>query len=164
MKHLSDTLKLVPAAARAHCFSILLVPLGAACWAQAAYGTWRLNAGQSTFAGDTQPRSFTIRIEPHTKGEVFTLDRIEADGRAISTSTVLYLDGMKRDFRDGECSGTQSSQRIDSQTIEVLRNCGADAWIRFVRRTAPRNQLVLEISEQRADGRRFDRRLVFDKQ
>ena len=141
-----------------------LMPLYAACWAGAAYGTWKLNSARSTFAGDTQPRSFTIRIEPHAKGEVFTLDRIEADGRAISASLILYLDGTEREFRDSECSGTQSSRRIDSQTIEILRNCGAGAWTRFVLRTAPRDQLVFEISEQRADGRRFDRRLVFEKQ
>ena len=125
---------------------------------------WKLNVARSTFAGDTQPKSFTIRIEPHAKGEVFTLDRIEADGRAISSSTILYLDGTERDFRDGDCSGTQTSRRIDSQTVEILRNCGVDAWTRFVRRTAPKNELVLEITEQRADGRRFDRRLVFKKQ
>jgi hypothetical protein len=144
--------------------ALLLMPLGAACWAGAAYGTWRLNAARSTFAGDTQPRSFTIRIGPHTKGEVFTVDRIEADGRAISSSTILYLDGAERDFRDGECSGTQSSRRIGSQKVEILRHCGSGAWTKFVRRTAPKNQLVFEISEQRADGRRFDRRLVFEKQ
>jgi hypothetical protein len=69
----------------------------------------------------------TIRIEPHTRGEVCTLDRIEADGRAISSSTILYLDGREREFRDGECSGTQSSRRIDSRTIEILRKCGAGA-------------------------------------
>jgi hypothetical protein len=105
-----------------------------------------------------------IRIEPHAKGEVLTLDRIEADGRVISSSTILYLDGTERDFRDGECSGTQSSRRIDRQTIEILRKCGSGAWTRFLRRTAPGNELVLEISEQRADGRRFGRRLVFEKQ
>ena len=144
--------------------ALLLVPLGVACWAQAAYGTWRLNAARSTFAGDIQPRSFTLRIERHSRGEVCTLDRIEADGRAISSSTILYLDGRERDFRDGECSGTQSSRRMDSQTIEILRNCGPSAWIRFVRRIAPKNQLVLEVSEQRTNGRRFERRLVFEKQ
>jgi hypothetical protein len=143
---------------------LLLMPLGAACWAGGVYGTWKLNAARSTFAGDTQPRSFTVRIEPHTKGEVFTLDRIEADGRTISSSTILYLDGTVRDFRDSGCSETQSSRRIDSQTIEILRNCGAGAWTRFVRRTGAKDELVLEISEQRAGGRRFDRRLVFEKQ
>jgi hypothetical protein len=144
--------------------AILLMPLGAACWAGAADGSWKLNAARSVFARDTQPRSFTIPIEPHTKGEVFMLGQIGADGRAIRSSTILYLDGRERDFRDNECSGTQSSLRIDSRTIEILRNCGAGAWTRLVRRTAPKNELVLEISEQRSDGRRFDRRLVFERQ
>ena len=134
------------------------------CWAGAAYGSWKLNFARSTFAGDTQPRSFTIRIERHPKGEVFTLDRVEADGRAISISTILYLDGTERDFRDKECSGTQSSRRLDSQTIEILRHCGADAWIRFVRRIAPTDELVLEISEEPARGRRVDRRFIFERQ
>ena len=140
------------------------MPIAAICCAGATYGSWKLNFARSTFAGEIQPRSLTIRIEPHAKGEVFTLDRLEADGRAISDSTILYLDGTERDFRDNGCSGTQSSRRIDSETIEILRSCGAGAWIRFIRRIASSDQLILEISEQRADGRRFDRRLVFEKQ
>ena len=140
------------------------MPIVAMYWAGAAYGTWKLNFAQSTFAGGAQPRSFTIRIAPHAKGEVFTLDRVEADGRAISASTILYLDGTERDFSDNKCSGTQSSRRIDSQTTEILRNCGTGAWIRFVRRTVSRDQLILEISEQRADGRRVDHRLIFERQ
>lgn len=168
IKHRSNPFRLPLAAAGSalcpHANRSFLISIAGMCWAGAAYGNWRLNFAQSTLAGSAQPRSFTIRIDPHVKGEVFTLDRIEADGRAISASTILYLDGTERDFRDDECSGTQSSRRIDSQTIEILRNCGAGAWIRFVRRTASRDQLVLEISEERADGRRFDRRLVFEKQ
>ena len=144
---------------------LLLMPLGAACWAGAAYGTWKLNAARSTFAGDTQPRSLTIRIEPHTKGEVFTLDRIEADGRATSSSTVLYLDGTEREFRDAQCSGTQSSRRIDGQTVEILHKCASGSWTRLVRRSpASAKELIIEIMEQRNDGRRYERRLVLDKQ
>ena len=144
---------------------LLLMPLGAACWAGAAYGTWKLNAARSTFAGDTEPKSLTIRIEPHTKGEVFTLDRIEADGRAISSSTILYLDGTEREFRDGQCSGTQSSRRIDGQTVEILQKCASGSWTRMVRRSpASAKQLVIEITEQRNEGRRYERRLVLEKQ
>src|SRR5260370_23251369 len=126
IKHPSDTSRLVVAGAGAHFVpmrpAILLMPLGAACWAGAAYGTWKLNPARSTFAGDNQPRSLTIRIEPHTKGEVCTLDRIEADGRAISSSTILYLEGTEREFRDAEWSGMQSSRGMSSQRIEILRN------------------------------------------
>ena len=141
----------------------LLVLVGVASAAEPESGIWKMNPVRSNFSGDTQPRSFTVRVEPHSKGEVFTLDRVETDGRATSSSTILYFDGVARDFQQGECSGTQSSWRMDSQTVEIFRNCGAGAWTKFVRRAALKTQLVLEISEQRADGRRFDRRLVFEK-
>ena len=142
----------------------LLVLVSAAWAAESESGIWKMNPVRSNFSGDTQPRSFTVRVEPLSKGEVFTLDRVETDGRATSSSTILYFDGVARDFQQGECSGTQSSWRMDSQTVEIFRNCGAGAWTKFVRRAALKTQLVLEISERRADGRRFDRRLVFEKQ
>jgi hypothetical protein len=123
MKHLFDTSRLVLAPAGADSVlmrtALLLMPLAAAFCAGAAYGSWKLNAAWS-FAGDAQPTSFTIQIEPRPKGEVFTLDRIEADGRAISSSSIVYLDGKEREFRDGQCSGTQLSRRIDSQTTRRL--------------------------------------------
>ena len=144
--------------------AVLLVLVGAASAAEPESGIWKMNPVRSNFSGDTQPRSFTVRVEPHSKGEVFTLDRVETDGRATSSSTILYFDGVARDFQQGECSGTQSSWRMDSQTVEIFRNCGAGAWTKFVRRAALKTQLVLEISERREDGRRFDRRLVFEKQ
>jgi hypothetical protein len=128
------------------------------------FGSWKLNPARSTFAGDIRPKSVTVRIEPCAKGEVVTLDRTEVNGQRTTSSIVLYFDGVARDFQQAECSGTQSSRRIDSQAVEILRNCGAGGWTRFVRRTTPKSQLVWEISEQRADGRRFDRRLVFEKQ
>ena len=57
------------------------------------------------------------------------------------------------------------SRRIDGETVEILRQCGAGAWTKFVQRASAKpGELVLEISERRADGRRFDRRLVFEKQ
>jgi len=142
---------------------LTLVLLAAICFGQ-PFGTWKLKAAQSTFAGDIRPKSLTVRIEPRARGEVVTVYRTEISGQTSTCSMVLYLDGTARGFQQGECSGTQSSRRIDSQTIEVLRNCGPDDRTRFVRRRAPKDQLVLEISEERADGRRFGRRLIFEKQ
>src|SRR5579864_1288767 len=90
-------------------------------WAAEAFGVWKLNQSRSTLAGGH--KSMTLRIEPHTQGEVFTLDTVAADGRASTFSTILYLDGKARDFRDSVCSGTQSSKRVDSRTVEILRTC-----------------------------------------
>ncbi len=105
-----------------------------------------------------------MRIEPHAKGEVFTLDRIEADGRVTSSSTILYFDGAAREFQDFGCPGTQSSRRLDSQTVEILGLCTSGAWVRFVRRLAPESkELVLENTEQRPGGRSFERRIVLER-
>ena len=100
---------------------VLVILVGASCWAAGAFGTWKMNGARSTFTGGPQPKSLSIRIEPHAKGEVFTVDRIEADGRATSTSTILYLDSRPRPFQDFGCSGTQSSRRVDSETVENPR-------------------------------------------
>jgi hypothetical protein len=134
-------------------------------WAEGAFGTWKVNPVRSVFTGDSSPTSLTVRFDSHSKGEVFTLDRIDKDGRATSSSTILYLDGASRDFQDFGCSGTQSSRRVDSQTVEILRKCANGGWIRFVRRLgAQTTDLVLEVTEQHTDGRRFERRLVLEKQ
>jgi hypothetical protein len=143
---------------------LLSALLGASCFAQ-TFGIWRVNAGRSTFAGDTQPRSFTVRFEPHAKGEVVTFERVEADGRTTSSSTILYLDEKPRSFQDLRCSGTQSSRRMDSRTVEILRQCGVGEWIKYVRRaSAKTNEIVLDVIEQHADGRRFERRLTLEKE
>ena len=132
----------------------LLLLLAVACWAGDAFGTWKAKLS-----------SLTVRFEQHAKGEVFTLDRTDGDGRATTSSTILYLDGHPRDFQDLGCSGTQSSRRVDSRTVEILRQCGSGEWTRFVRRMSGQpKELVLEITEQRPDGRRVERRLVLEKQ
>jgi hypothetical protein len=143
---------------------LLSALLTASCFAQ-TFGTWKVNTGRSTFAGDTKPKGFTVRIESHPKGEVLTFDRVEADGRTTSSSTILYLDEKPRDFQDLGCSGTQSSRRVDSRTVEILRRCESGASIRLVRRSAAQQQdLILDITEQNAAGRRFERHLVLEKQ
>ena len=105
--------------------ALLLMLLGATSWAGEAFGVWKLNPARSTLAGNQ--KSVTLRIEPHTRGEVFTLDTVAADGRASTFSTILYFDGKARDFQDSTCSGTQSSRRVDSRTVEILRECARRA-------------------------------------
>ena len=143
---------------------LLLIPLGAVCWAGEAYGTWKLNPARSTFSGQTQPKTLVLRVEPHPKGEVVTVDRTGDNGQSTSSSTILYLDGAARDFQGTDCSGSQTSQRLDSQTVEILRQCGGGDWEKLVRRlTRQGKELVVEITRQRS-GRRSEERLVFEKQ
>jgi len=126
-----------------------------------AFGSWKVNPGRST---NPYTGSLVLRIEPHAKGEVFTFDKTDADGRATSVSTILYLDGKAHDFQDAACSGTQSSWRADSRTVEILRQCGGGKWIRFVRRDRQPKGLILDVTEQDSDGYRVERRLLLEKQ
>lgn len=143
---------------------LLLILFATSSWAEGAFGTWKMNPARSTLNGSPHPESFTVRIEPHSRGEVFTIDGTERDGRATTSSTVLYFDGKARDFQDTKCSGTQSSRRV-GMAVEIIRHCNSGAWIRFVRRLAAQpKELILEITEQQPDGRRFERRLVLEKQ
>ena len=143
---------------------LLLIPLGAACWTGAASGTWKLNPARSTFSGQTQPKTLVLRVEPHPKGEVVTVDRTGDNGQSTSSSTILYLDGAARDFQGTDCSGSQTSQRLDSQTVEILRQCGGGDWEKLVQRlTRQGKELVVEIKRQRS-GRRVEQRLVLEKQ
>ena len=79
-------------------------------------------------------------------------------------STILYFDGKALDFQDSACSGMQSSWRVDSQTVEILRECARGEQIRLIRRTAQAGVLILDITEQHTDGRRSERRLVMEQQ
>ena len=131
---------------------VLLLVGASPNWAGDAFGVWRAE-------------TLTVRFEPHAKGEVFTLDQTDRDGRSTTTSTILYFDSQPREFRGFACSGTQSSRRVDSQTVEILRTCAGGVWTRYIRRLSPRpKELVLEITEQQPSGRRVERRVVLEKQ
>jgi hypothetical protein len=146
-------------------FAALLILAGAAWASEPEPGIWKMNPVRSTFAGNTQPRSFIMRLEPHSNGTVLTVDRIESDGRATSSSTILYLDGKHRDFEDFRCVGTQSSHRTAGRGVEIVRQCANGASTKVdIRPTTNADVLVLEITEQDADGRRSDQRLSLEKQ
>ena len=119
---------------------------------------------RSKFTGCTRPKSLTVRIEPHAKGEVFTLDRIESDGRTMTSSTVLYFDGAPRDFEDFGCSGTQSSRRLDGQTMEILRVCASGEWTWLIRQSAVRSkELIIDITGKRGGRSIVEWRIVLMK-
>jgi hypothetical protein len=143
---------------------LLLVLAGGACWGDDALGIWKMNPRRSAFTAERAPRNFTLRIERHAQGEVFTVERTEQDGRSSSDSTILFFDGKPRDYQDLDCRGTQSSQRVDNRTVEILRTCEASAWMRVVRRVTTNGELTLQFSGRRPDGRQVQMLLVLQKQ
>jgi hypothetical protein len=144
---------------------LLLVLAGGEGWGGGdAVGVWKLNPGRSTVAADRQPRILTLRIERHSSGEVLTVDRTEQDGRSTTDSRVLFLDGKARAYQDLDCTGTQSSQRVDNRTVEILRTCKTGGWMRIIRQVNTNGEMVLEVSGRRPDGHQVHLRLVLEKQ
>ena len=95
------------------------VVLAAICFGQ-PFGTWKLKAARSTFAGDIRPKSLTVRIEPRARGEVVTVYRTEINGQASSCSMVLYLDGVARGFRKTSAQGRSPHGGL---TARPLKSC-----------------------------------------
>jgi len=144
---------------------LLLGLIAAAAWGQEVFGSWKMNQARSTFNFDPHPREIIWRIERHAKGEVLTFDHVRASGEAVTTSMILYLDGKQWDFEGEGCSGSQSSQRLDDQTVEIRLTCRNGRSVRVVRRALPGvRRLNVEISEQLPDARRLEWRLVLEKQ
>ena len=143
---------------------LMLMILAGSGRSETTFGTWQMNAERSAFGEGMRPRSVTVRLEPRANGEVFTMDRIEADGRTTSASSILYFDSEPRRFEDFDCSGIQSARRVDSRTVEVLRMCASGAWLRWILRSVPQTrELALEVTEQGPSGSRIQRRLVLEK-
>ena len=142
----------------------LLALLVVAGRTQTAIGTWKLNRARSTFSGQTRPKTLVVRVEFHPKGEVVTVDQTEVNGQSTSASTVLYFDGVPRDFQGTGCSGSQTARRLDGQTVEIIRQCAGGDWERLVHHlTQQGKELLVEITRQRS-GRRVEQRLVLEKE
>lgn len=141
-----------------------LILLTDCCAAQQQFGSWTLNIARSSFGGDSRPKAVALRIEPHPRGEVVTFETTEMDGRAVTNSTLLYLDGNYRRSDEAECQGSESSARLKNGELEIVRNCTSGPSSRLVRRVAPGGkEIVFEILVQRPQGSSFQQMLVFER-
>jgi hypothetical protein len=132
-----------------------LLILGAVrSWPQEAFGTWK--------GLDRRGKAVVLRIEPHARGEVVTVDRILPSGTAATTSLILSLNGEPREFRGERCAGTQTSKRLDDRTIEIRFQCQDGRTVHIVRRVS--RKLVVEFSDQPHGSRPVAWRLIFEKQ
>jgi hypothetical protein len=166
MKPLSDTQRLPFPNVRAHHelmrLRFMLIMLTGCCAAQQQFGSWTLNIKRSTFGGDSRPKAVALRIEPHAKGEVVTFERTEMDGRALTNSTLLYLDGNYRRSDGVECS--ESSRQVKNGEVEIVRNCTSEPSTRLLRRVAPGGkQIIFEILVRQPEGSSFQQMLVFER-
>ena len=91
--------------------------------AEAPVGAWKVNPARSTWTGDPRLKSLIVRFQGHPHGEVFTQERIEADGRTAtvrarsSTSTVSPAISKALDAWEASCRG--------GLTVRAWRSCAS---------------------------------------
>ena len=132
--------------------------------AQDVLGTWKMNLERSTFVGDPHPRSVTVSFERSDGRQIFTFDKVGANGQRTIDKIRLYFDGKSRPFLGETCMGTQSSRRLDTSGIQITVNCQDGHRTIFTSRYSPQNdELILDLLDVRANGRRLERHLVMEK-
>jgi hypothetical protein len=142
----------------------LMMLAGGSCSARDETGTWKMNEARSQLDW-THPRSITVRIEPHAKGEVFTYERVSGNGQAVTFSVILYLDGRPREWQGSNCSGTLLSRRLNGRTVEIIGDCNNGPHFRFVRTLDPNgHDLFLDQKETQPSHRGLERHLILERQ
>ena len=144
----------------------LIVLLGASCWAQDAFGTWKLNAAKSRFDGPP-PKAISVRYEPQAEAEIWTFYQIRADGISETISQTLHFDA--KDYPCGDLGleerpDTVVSRKPDARTAEVFYKKSGRVARRVVRTvSADGRQITVEIRITPEKGPAVERRLVFER-
>ena len=77
--------------------------------------------------------------------------------------SILYACGPNGLYKTQ--SGGEAPPATELQAQVINDAAGNGNWTRFVRRLAAQpKELILDITEQHPDGRRFERRMVLEKQ
>jgi hypothetical protein len=84
------------------------------------FGTWHLNAAQSTFSPASEIRSLTIKVQPTGDGETVINEFTYADGAIVATQYTAYFDGRDYYLTGSPNVDSVALQRIDARTTERI--------------------------------------------
>src|SRR5882724_4629948 len=100
--------------------AVSVLMLGAA--AQAAdnqVGTWKLDVAKSKYSPGPPPKESTLKIEAQADGLKFTIDSVDAEGKAIHTESSPKYDGKDYPMTGNPNADSISLKKINDHTIET---------------------------------------------
>jgi hypothetical protein len=100
--------------------TVSVLMLGAA--AQAAdnqVGTWKLDVAKSKYSPGPPPKESTLNIEAQADGLKFTIDSVDAEGKAIHTESSPKYDGKDYPMTGNPNADSISLKKINDHTIET---------------------------------------------
>jgi hypothetical protein len=82
-------------------------------------GTWKLDLAKSKYSPGPPPKESTLKIEAQADGLKFTIDSIDAEGKAIHTETSPKYDGKDYPVIGNPNADSISLKKINDHTIET---------------------------------------------
>jgi hypothetical protein len=109
-------------------FTLLAITLAVSLFmfgavAQAAdhqVGTWKLDVAKSKYSPGPPPKEGTLTVESQADGLKFTIDGIDAEGKAVHYELSPKYDGKDYPMTGNPNADTASMKRINERIIEVV--------------------------------------------
>jgi hypothetical protein len=117
---------------RPHTFTLLAITLAVSALmlgasAQAAdnqVGTWKLDVAKSKYSPGPAPKEGTLKIEAEADGLKFTIDRLDAEGKAVHMEFSPKYDGKDYPTTGMPGADSISLKKINDNTIETVSKKG----------------------------------------
>lgn len=82
-------------------------------------GTWKLDVAKSKYSPGPPPKEGTLKVEAQADGLKFTIDSIDAEGKAIHIESSPKYDGKDYPLTGNPNGDSISVKKIDNHTIET---------------------------------------------
>jgi hypothetical protein len=92
-------------------------------------GTWKLDLAKSKYSPGPPPKESTLKIEAQADGLKFTIDSIDAEGKAVHLEFSPKYDG--KDYPTTGMAGADSIslKKVNDHTIEIVNKKGGTPLI-----------------------------------
>lgn len=144
---------------------VIDVQTAAAADADPVVGTWKLNAGKSTFKSGP---AITSQIRTYSQsGDEITLEMksVGADGKEITTRTTYHLDGKSYPVTGSPDYDNLVGKQLNSHTAQFTLKKGNKVIGRATRTVSKDGKKLTSTShETLASGDKSENVLVFEKQ
>ena len=92
-------------------------------------GTWKLDLAKSKYSPGPPPKESTLRIEAQADGLKFTIDSIDAEGKAVHLEFSPKYDGKDYPMTGMAGADSISLKKVNDQTIEIINKKGGTPLI-----------------------------------
>jgi hypothetical protein len=145
--------------------SVIGIQTAAAAGADPVVGTWKLDAGKSTFKSGPAITSQTRTYSQ--SGDEISLDMktVSADGKEAATHTTYHLDGKSYPVTGNPDYDSLTGKQLNSHMAQFTLKKG-DKVVGHTTRTVSKDgkKLTATTHETSASGAKSDNVLVFEKQ